>query len=145
MTVADCDRDLWRLGRRQCPSHEIDCEYRVDLRSACSPPFAVSRYWGIGRRRSSTELRSLNFPGIYAHCTGSLPELGLFGSPVAYAAADPIDGPAEQGGIRSIATRTIKLRALDRAFVPRSAQTGKTICRGVRRGQIEDNGSCWSP
>ena len=45
MTVADCDRDLWRSGRRQCPSHDIDCEYRVDLRSACSPPFAVP---GIG-------------------------------------------------------------------------------------------------
>ena len=110
MTVADADRDLCRLGRRLFPSHDIDCEYRVDLRALCSPPFAVSRYWGIGRGSSSTELRSLNFPGIYARCTGSLPELGLFGSPVAYAAADPIDGPAEQGGIRSIAARTIKLK-----------------------------------
>ena len=112
MAVADADRALCRWGRRLFPSHEIDCEYRVDLRALCSPPFALSRYWGIGRRRSSTELQSLNFPGIYTRCTGSLPELGLFGSPAAYAAADPIDGPAEQGGISSIAARTIKLNVI---------------------------------
>ena len=33
MTVADADRDLCRLGRRLSPSHDIDCEYRVDLRA----------------------------------------------------------------------------------------------------------------
>ena len=54
--ISAADRDLWRLGRRRSPSHDIDCEYRVDLRGACSPPFAVSRYWGTGRRRSSTVL-----------------------------------------------------------------------------------------
>ena len=112
MAVADADCDLCRLGRRLFPSHEIDCEYRVDLRALCSPPFAVSRYWGIGWRRSSTELQSLNSPGIYARCTGPLPELGLFGPSVAYAPADLIDRPAEQGGIRSIAARTIKLNVI---------------------------------
>ena len=37
---------------------------------------------------------------------------GAVWPPVAYAAADPIDGPAEQGGIRSVAARTIKLNVI---------------------------------
>ena len=59
-------------------------------------------------------LSSPNFPGIYARCTGSLPELGLFWSPAAYASADPITGLQKKGGIRSIAARTIELNEPDR-------------------------------
>ena len=54
---------------------------------------------GIGELAGEevTELRSPNFPGIYARCTGSLPDLGLFGAPAAYASADPITGLQRKG------------------------------------------------
>ena len=71
---------LCKWGRRLCPSHVIACKCRYDSRALCSSPFAASRYWGIGRRRRSTGLRSLYYPGICARCTGSLPGWGCSAS-----------------------------------------------------------------
>ena len=48
MTVADADRDLCRLGRRLSPSHDIDCEYRVDLRARVLT--SVRRFQVLGNR-----------------------------------------------------------------------------------------------
>ena len=80
MAAADADRNLCRWGRQLFLSHGIDFKYRVDLWALCSPLLAVSRYWGISQRRSNTELRSLNFLGICARCTGSLPDWGCLAS-----------------------------------------------------------------
>ena len=109
MTVADCDRDLWRSGRRQCPSHDIDCEYRVDLRSACSPPFAVP---GIGESAGGEAAQCFDpliTRGVTRVERGRYPIWGCSGLQQ-LTRLPSRSRTAENRGILSIGARTIELK-----------------------------------
>ena len=111
MTVADCDRDLWRSGRRQCPSHDIDCEYRVDLRSACSPPFAVP---GIGESAGGEAAQCfdpLTTRGVTRVERGRYPIWGCSGLQQ-HTRLPSRSRTAENRGILSIGARTIELNVI---------------------------------
>ena len=131
MTVADCDRDLWRSGRRQCPSHDIDCEYRVDLRSACSPPFAVP---GIGESAGGEAAQCFDpliTRGVTRVGRGRYPIWGCSGlQQLTRLPSRP--RTAESRGILSIGARTIELKC-----VPSQVPLGPSTTPSVEVGPIE--------
>ena len=79
MTVADADRDLCRLGRRLSPSHDIDCEYRVDLRARAhlrSPFPGIGESAGEEVAQSSDPITSRGFTRV---ARGRYPSWGCSG------------------------------------------------------------------
>ena len=130
MTVADCDRDLWRSGRRQCPSHDIDCEYRVDLRSACSPPFAVP---GIGESAGGEAAQCFDpliTRGVTRVERGRYPIWGCSGLQQ-HTRLPSRSRTAENRGILSIGARTIELNTV--LLILGTMLGGGTFCSDTRR------------
>ena len=129
-----------QLYLQQCEDHTQTVVYPVEFRSrGWCVDFAIAREtrdYAVGHGHlSQSDAHAITL----AHANPGTPVQAPTGHRIVLPGAPPSSDKLR-------AAAQVYFHAISEQRGVRKAQrVFKRICRGVRRGQIEDNGSCWSP